>query len=217
MIQSIIYFIIGNLIGLGVLLGLAYLFGGSLGNTLNQLLGRLVWTVGSLTNGGTCIILDASGKGYKTVPLRENVDGWEIYDVGKWESVQNAEHLQRVGLRPFGVLLRPDQGVYEDLIFKGIVGEKYDGESYKTEKRGGYAGFMPALIWENRKTGYLISLSQLMNRLKLAGSTEISESAYVESLKKYASLDNLGGTTTQILFYLSALCIGCFSAWLMVG
>ena len=208
------YFLTGLVIGSTLLIGLAYMFGGSLG-FLNQLLGRLIWTIGSLVNNGTCIILE-HGKGYKTVPLREGTKGWEIYNDKKWVSVDGEQFLTRVGLRPFGVLAPTSRESFEDLIFKGLPGERYDSENYKMETRGGRAGFIPSKIWD-KKEGVVISLSQLMNRLKLGGSTEISDAAYVESLKKYAGLDGFGSTTTQLIFFLSCLIIGSLSAWLMVG
>ncbi len=216
MIGEIIAFGGGVVLGSTLLIGIAYMFGGSLSQGLATLLGRLIWTIGSLINDGTCIIFE-HGKGYKTVPLREGKKGWEIYDNKQWEAVENPEHLQRVGLRPFGVLLRPDSQVYGDLLYSGVPGEQYNADNYKMEKRAGYPGYMPSHFWRDKDKGFIISLIQLAQRLKLGGSTEISDKAYVEALKKYAGLDALGGVTVQILFYLTALCIGCFSAWLMVG
>ena len=216
MIVSVAAFVMGVGLGSTFLIGVAYMFGGSLSQGLGTLLGRLTWTVGSLVNGGTCIIFE-HGKGYKTVPLREGAKGWEIFDNNTWEAVENPEHLQRVGLRPFGVLLRPDSEVYEDLLYSGVPGEQYDAEFYKMERRGGYPGFMPQYFWRDKDKGFIVSLVQLAQRLKLGGSTEISDKAYVEALKKYADIDALGGTGVQILFYLACLVIGCISAWLMVG
>jgi len=216
MIGELIAFVIGVVLGSTFLIGIAYMFGGSLGQGLATLLGRLTWTIGSLINDGTCIIFE-HGKGYKTVPLRESKEGWEIYDGGEWEAVENPEHLQRVGLRPFGVLLRPDSEVYEDLLYSGVPGEQYNADNYKMEKRAGYPGYMPSYFWRDKDKGFIISLIQLAQRLKLGGSTEISDKAYVEALKKYADTDSLGGTTVQIIFFLSCLIIGCVSAWLMVG
>lgn len=217
MIISIVAFVVGLLLGTFLLVGIAFLFGGSLSQGLGTLLGRLMWTLGSLINDtGTAIIFE-HGKGYKTVPLREGTESWEIFDHNKWESVSGEQFLQRVGLRPFGVLLRQDDQIYDDLVYKGVPGEQYDGEFFKMERRNNYAGFMPSSYWRDKKDGYIISLVQLAQRIKLGGSTSISDKAFTEALQKYADISSLGGVTTQIIFYCTCLIIGCVSAWLMVG
>jgi hypothetical protein len=217
MIWELAALLVGVVVGVGLFIGLAYLMGGSLGS-VGGLLGKLAWTVASLINDTGTALYYQHGKNYSTVPLREGEESWEIYVDDIWKPVEGADRLQRLGLRPFGIVLERTEEVFSDLAFSGIPGKTWeDSDFYQTEKRADLPGFMPTWFWQKRKEGSIVSLFQLGQRIKATGSTEISEKSYVESLKKYADQDGLGSMGMQVGFYIICLIIGCGSAYLMIG
>ena len=210
----------GILFGATFFIVLAYIAGSSFSPGISTVLGRCLWTMGSLVNGGT-VIEYIHGEGYKTRPMKKKKNGvWAVWKKGSWLEIPvGRENISRLGLRPFAVIMQKEKEAFEALIEKRVPGEQYgDGETYVMPARAGIPAFLPQK-WsvKKNKEGWLISLSDLATRLRLGGSSEIANRSWIEALKEYATPGLGNFSIKHAVFFLLCLAIGCLFSWGMFG
>ena len=220
MLVEAIQLIGGIIFGATFFIALAYLAGSSFSPGISTILGRFLWTMGSLVNGASAIEW-IHGEGYKMRPMKKKKNGvWAVWKGGKWVEIPiGKENISRLGLRPFAVIMQKEKEAFEALLEKRVAGEQYgDGETYVMPSRAGIPGFLPQQWSVNKdKKGWLISLSDLATRLQLGGSSEIANRSWIEALKEYATPGIGSFSIKHAVFFLLCLGMGCFFSWAMFG
>jgi|TARA_R100000322_G_scaffold162227_1_gene124740 hypothetical protein len=214
-----ILFGVGLVIGFSFFLLIAYGLGGTLSPKLATPIGRVLFTMGSLVNDGTA--MEFTGQEYVLSPMKKEGTFWKMFSDGEWVHITDADsygQVSRVGLRPFGVVCRKNEEVFSDVYYRSLPGDEYDSENYIMPSRASMRAFMPK-IWYRRHgdEGHIISLTELMSRLKQAGSTTIGEKSFIEALQRFAISGFDGLSIGFALFCLAALLIGVLGSWLMLG
>ncbi len=221
MIAETFAVVVGICLGGGLFVLLGYGFSSMLTPKIATPLGRLVFTVGALINGGS--VLEFCGPdGYFLRPMEHHEGKWRYYkpEEKKWVEIESgSQHISRVGMAPFGIVAEKNELLFEDLLWKGkLPGKKYGNEDYIQPKRGSHRGFMPVKWYtDNNKKGWLISLTDLTARLKNAASTSLAERSFVEAIQEFAYSGFSALSVGHAVFYLAAAALGGFFAWLVIG
>lgn len=195
------------LIGLGVLVIPALAF--FRGLRPKGLMGRIIWTIGSLVLGRYGLVQRETGQ-YGLYPVRRDEDD-ELYALVDGEEMpidEEPENWARLGKQPFLVTYEKSERLFRDVI--SDVGEAMPDGGIDGQ-RGGYHSYVPDAGGE----GYLIRVHRLVERLREAGGSRLADIAEEEGLREFGGDNEMSNIVMLVYVFLFAL-LGLSAGWFFV-
>lgn len=183
-------------------------------------LGKICFSLGAMCHhSGTCLMYDNSG--YSLCHMKKKADGktWEVYYQGTWTTLSGSV-INMLGNRPFGISFIKDESAFLSELETRTFTQKMDEEWFYTgDNLGDMTGIISkeAVTMLDNKSGFVISLRLLVNRLSESGGIKLGERAITAELKKaaLAALTNNTTNTILLLVSLAAVVAGAFFGYMI--